>query len=131
MFRADAFKAKRGSNIALVGEEDMKKLLGLIVAVVGAISPAATAAQTAPEHAVIVHFKSYMLLSRGSSRWSSPASDYAVLFVATVAGVVGVCMLVRETRHRLLASLVYVGAAVFMLSWYSLSFICSAFGDSL
>lgn len=35
----------------------MKKILGLIGAIVGATSPAATSAQKAPEHAVIVHFR--------------------------------------------------------------------------
>ena len=94
-------------------------------------NPKAVMGWTLATAAPFVIATTYLILSRWPSRWWSPASDYLALSAAIVAGVAGLCLLVRDTRDRVIASIVYVGAAAFVLFWYSLSFVCSAFGDCL
>lgn len=73
----------------------------------------------------------HLFISRWSAYKWSVASDYVALAVAIAVGVTGLCMAVRSPLRRVVGSVVYVCAATFVLFWYSLSFVCSTFGDCL
>lgn len=79
----------------------------------------------------IVVASAYLTLSRWPVRWWSGGSDYLALALAVLVGVVGVCLVIRGTARRVIASMVYACVAVLAVAWYSLAFVCGAFGDCL
>lgn len=68
----------------------------------------------------------YLLLSRAQT-WSTDL-DWVALAVALAVGVAGLRM---ARCAAVVGSMVYVCVAAFVLLWYSLSFVCSVFGDCL
>jgi hypothetical protein len=79
----------------------------------------------------IVVASAYLTFSRWPIRWWSGGSDYLALALAVLVGVVGICLAVRGAARRIIASVVYACVAVLAVAWYSLAFVCSAFGDCL
>ncbi len=79
----------------------------------------------------IVVDSAYLTFSRWPVRWWSEGSDYLALALAVVVGVAGIFLFVRSAARRIIASVVYVCAAFVALTWYSLAFVCRAFGDCL
>jgi hypothetical protein len=79
----------------------------------------------------IVVVSLYLTFSRWPIRWWSGGSDYLALALAVVVGVVGICLVVRGTARRIIVSVVYACVAALAVAWYSLAFVCSAFGDCL
>jgi hypothetical protein len=73
----------------------------------------------------------YLTFSRWPIRWWSEGSDYLALALAVIVGVVGICLTVRGAARRIIASVVYVCVTLLALTWYSVAFVCSAFGDCL
>jgi hypothetical protein len=73
----------------------------------------------------------YLTLSRWPVRWWSAETDYMALAAAVLAGTVGLFMIVRSPRRRVVGFLAYACAATLTLGWYSLAFVCSIFGDCL
>ncbi|HEU4653710.1 MAG TPA: hypothetical protein VFS47_06975 [Steroidobacteraceae bacterium] len=51
--------------------------------------------------------------------------------MAIAVGLAGLLLAVRTTARRLLGFVVYVCVAIYVLFYYSLSFVCGAFGDCL
>jgi hypothetical protein len=68
----------------------------------------------------------YLLVSRWL--WSSEVFDFVAMAFALAMGVSGLRLAGRAT---LVGSAVYICAGAFLLFWYSLVFVCSAFLDCL
>lgn len=69
----------------------------------------------------------YLLMGRSLP----PRADYLALSVMLVVGGSGVCILPKKRWVRLLALIIYLPTALFVIAGWSFSFACSAFGDCL
>jgi hypothetical protein len=73
----------------------------------------------------------YLLVSRTSSPWLAPWTDYVAFAVALVAGAACVWALLPRAPWRIPALLVYGLSGARLLFLFAFYFVCAAFGDCL
>ncbi len=73
----------------------------------------------------------YLIFSRWPSRWFTAMSDYSALTIALLVGLGGLVLLPWALTKKIIISVLYIPLTLVVLGYYSLFFVCAAFGDCL
>lgn len=73
----------------------------------------------------------YLLLSRWPTRSFSTSSDYIAIGVAIAVGLFAIASLNTPTARKITISIIYVPVSAIALLFFTLVFVCIAFGDCL
>lgn len=73
----------------------------------------------------------YLLFSRWPFRWFTGPLDWAALVVTVGVGAASLFLVLDSVSDRIVGLLLYVPVACVAVGFYSLGFVCAAFGDCL
>lgn len=73
----------------------------------------------------------YLVFSRWPARWFTGTFDYAGLTVSVFVGAASLFLVLESRVKKVVGLVLYVPLAGLVVGWYTLGFVCAAFGDCL